>query len=181
VNGKMPEQTIQENKNIFDYCGAAKAKGDWDFIQKQLVQKAPEKYKTYTTLQKREHLKQNGWEQSWSEDNWVRSDASNKEANTGIDTDYAFRNCIGKEAIYEENVLQKTIRYYISNKGCKIIKKNRADGREIQTESGKWMQTNFSQYEQKAWEEYDVDDSYYLDKIYKEIANIKPAQILTLF
>lgn len=77
--------------------------------------------------------------------------------------------------------LQKTIRYYISNHGCKIIKLNKADGREIQTESGKWMQTNFSQYEQKAWEEYDVDDSYYLDKIYKEIANIKPAQILTLF
>jgi hypothetical protein len=38
----------------------------------------------------REYLKANGWEQSWSDDNWVRSDAENKEANTGIDTKYAY-------------------------------------------------------------------------------------------
>jgi len=176
VHGILPEQYLRDNTNIFDYCGAAKAKGDWDFIQKQLVQKAPEKYKTYTTLQKREHLKQNGWEQSWSEDNWVRSDASNKEANTGIDTDYAFRNCIGKEAIYEENVLQKTIRYYISNKGCKIIKKNRADTREIQVEAGTALQTLFNKFEEHFWPDYDVNEKFYLDAIYKEIANINPVK-----
>ena len=38
----------------------------------------------------REYLKANGWEQSWGEDNWVRSDAENKEANCGIDTKYAY-------------------------------------------------------------------------------------------
>jgi hypothetical protein len=38
----------------------------------------------------REYLKANGWEQSWSDDNWVRSEAKNKEANTGIDTKYAY-------------------------------------------------------------------------------------------
>jgi hypothetical protein len=36
-------------------------------------------------------LLKNGWEKSWSEDNWVRSDAKNKEANTGIPTDVAYR------------------------------------------------------------------------------------------
>jgi DNA polymerase elongation subunit (family B) len=36
-------------------------------------------------------LQKNGWEQSWGEDNWVRSDATNKEANTGIPTDRAYQ------------------------------------------------------------------------------------------
>ena len=35
-------------------------------------------------------LQKNGWEQSWGEDNWVRSDATNKEANTGIPTERAY-------------------------------------------------------------------------------------------
>jgi hypothetical protein len=40
---------------------------------------------------KEQYLLSNGWEKSWSEDNWVRSDAKNKEANTGIPTDVAYR------------------------------------------------------------------------------------------
>jgi DNA polymerase elongation subunit (family B) len=36
-------------------------------------------------------LQKNGWEQSWDEDNWVRSDATNKEANTGRSTDLAYQ------------------------------------------------------------------------------------------
>jgi|694.fasta_scaffold19959_2 DNA polymerase elongation subunit (family B) len=41
--------------------------------------------------QKEKFLLNNGWEKSWSEDNWVRSDAKNKEANNGIPTDFAYR------------------------------------------------------------------------------------------
>jgi hypothetical protein len=40
---------------------------------------------------KEQYLLSNGWEKSWSEDNWVRRDAKNKEANTGIPTDVAYR------------------------------------------------------------------------------------------
>ena len=40
---------------------------------------------------KEQYLLSNGWEKSWSEDNWVRSDAKNKEANTGIPTDFAYQ------------------------------------------------------------------------------------------
>lgn len=35
-------------------------------------------------------LRENGWETSWSEDNWVKSKAKNKEANTGITTKSAY-------------------------------------------------------------------------------------------
>jgi hypothetical protein len=84
---------------------------------------------------------------------------------------------------YIEQPLQNTIRYYISNRGCKIVKRNKTDLREIQVESGKWMQTVFNTYQEKSWEEYGVNENYYLDKIYKEISNIKPPiiQQLTLF
>ena len=70
--------------------------------------------------------------------------------------------------------LQKIVRYYISNKGCKILKRHRSDGREIQIESGRWMQTIFDKYEEAEWKDYDINDAYYLDKIYKEIHNVCP-------
>lgn len=124
INDVPPEKYLLENRNIFDYCGGVKAKGDWQF---QAIS--------------------------------VQDGAIHKES------------------------LQKTIRYYISNSGCKIVKVNKTDAREIQIESGKWMQTDFSKSLEKKWEEYDINEGYYLDKIYKEIANICPPESkqLTLF
>lgn len=124
VNDVPPERTLMENKNILDYCAGVKIKGDWEFHE----------------------------------------------------------TCIVNRAI-ETSVLQKTIRYYIANKGCKILKINKVDGREIQLESGKWMQQDLSEFQNKTWDEYDVNEEYYLDKIYKEIHNICPPvkQQLTLF
>lgn len=74
----------------------------------------------------------------------------------------------------QEKELQSTIRYYVSKTGCKIIKKNYQDGRETQLEAGKWLQTIFNVYEKKTWEEYGVDEDYYLEEIYKEITNLIP-------
>jgi len=72
---------------------------------------------------------------------------------------------------HEEN-LQKINRYFISNKGVKIIKVNKNDKREIQLESGRWMQTIFNDSIVKEWEHYDINEKYYLDAIEKEIDNI---------
>jgi len=174
VHDIPPEKFLLDNRNIFDYCLGVKSKGDWEFVQKQVIQKAPDKYLYYTKAQKHDHLKENGWQQSWDDDNWVRSDASNKEANTGISTEQAFAFSIGKEGAYEEKVLQKVIRYYISENGCKIVKRNKKDMRQIQLESGTWMMTEMNQYIELPWEEYAVDESYYLENIYKEIYNIAP-------
>lgn len=123
VNDKLPEQSIAENKNIFDYCGGVKIKGEWKFIS----------------------------------------------------------TCILDGDIIKEE-LQKTVRYYISNRGCKITKTNIIDGREIQIESGKWLLTDMSKLVKKPWEEYDIDTSYYIDRVYKEISNvINNNNQLTLF
>lgn len=115
VNDILPEQFLQDNRNIFDYCAGVKIKGDWEFQQ----------------------------------------------------------TCIIDREITRQT-LQKTLRYYISTKGCKIYKVHKHDKREIQLESGKWMQQLFNLYEDKPWADYNIDESYYLDKIYKEINNIIP-------
>ena len=123
IENKLPEQFLQENRNIFDYCAGVKIKGDWEFQQ----------------------------------------------------------TCIINREITRQS-LQKTLRYYISKGGCKIYKVNMSDDREIQLESGKWMQQLFNFYEEKTWAQYDIDESYYLDKIYREINNIIPKKTqLTLF
>jgi len=123
VNDIPPDKYLADNRNIFDYCGGVKIKGDWEFVQ----------------------------------------------------------TCVKNgEVTYEK--LQPTLRYYVSEKGCKIIKRNIHDKREIQLESGRWMQELFINYEKKDWKDYHVDDRYYLEAIEKEINNIiKPVRQLTLF
>ncbi len=123
VNDIPPDKYLADNRNIFDYCGGVKIKGDWEFVQ----------------------------------------------------------TCVKNgEVTYEK--LQPTLRYYVSEKGCKIVKRNIHDKREIQLESGRWMQELFINYEKKDWKDYHVDDRYYLEAIEKEINNIiKPIRQLTLF
>ena len=73
-----------------------------------------------------------------------------------------------------EKTLQSTLRYYVSNKGGKLVKKNIEDGREIQIEAGKWLTTDYCVAVKKPWEEYDVNEKFYLDKIYREIEILIP-------
>lgn len=80
---------------------------------------------------------------------------------------------VSKEGI-STTELQKTLRYYISKNGKKITKVNKTDKREIQIEAGKYLCTEFNKFEEKKWEEYDIDESYYLKEIKKEIEAISP-------
>jgi hypothetical protein len=72
-----------------------------------------------------------------------------------------------------EKSLQKTVRYYIKNKGVKLIKYH-TDGREQQLEAGKWLQQVYNLHEPQPFESYDIDTNYYLQKINKEILGINP-------
>jgi len=119
VNGVKPEDYLSKNTNIYDYCGAVKAKGDWNFKLTEIVQN----------------------------DN--------------------------NESVIKDTKLQKLNRYYISKTGHKIIKYN-PDGREIQTEAGKWRQTlcnNMSTIDLDI-NNLDINYDYYLERIYKEIETI---------
>ena len=78
-----------------------------------------------------------------------------------------------EDGILKQENLQKINRYYISDKGVKLIKRNKNDGREIQLEAGKWIQTVFNQVkEQENWDDYNINQKYYLHAIEKEINNI---------
>ena len=115
VHNIEPWITLTSNKNIFDFCGGVKIKGDWEFVQHNVV---------------------------------------NGE--------------------YRTSKLQHTLRYYMSIEGSKIIKTHRSDGREIQIEAGKWMQTLYIDHEDKELENYNINYDYYLDKVNKEIENFNP-------
>lgn len=78
------------------------------------------------------------------------------------------------EGSASKEALQKTLRYYISTNGSKIIKTNKSDGRQIQLESGKWLQTVFNTHQDKPWDEYQINYQYYLDAIKRELMNIVP-------
>jgi hypothetical protein len=86
--------------------------------------------------------------------------------------DWFFINQEVKEGVYHQEELKKLVRYYNSKRGSKLVKAN-PDGRKIQLESGNVYQTIFNKFEDKPWDEYEVDTKYYLDKIYSEIAKIE--------
>lgn len=77
-----------------------------------------------------------------------------------------------KDGLFTEEKLNRIVRYYLSNKGCKLIKRH-PDQREIQLESGYAMITVYNVAEQKSFKDYDLDMGYYLKHINKEIENIE--------
>jgi hypothetical protein len=116
VEGIAPEEFLKENRNIFDYCGGVKIKGDWKYVEKHI-----------------------------------------------------------KNGVYAEKKLQNTIRYYICNSGSKIVKINKSDSREIQTEAGKWLQQVYINHiEDMPFDDYEINYKYYLENIRKEIEGLEP-------
>lgn len=76
------------------------------------------------------------------------------------------------KGVINETQMQKTNRYYISKSGVKLVKRHTTDGREIQIESGQWLQTVYNKEDGRVFNDCDINEDYYLDRIYKEINNI---------
>jgi hypothetical protein len=78
-----------------------------------------------------------------------------------------------KNGELNEEELQKINRYFISKDGVKIIKVNKKDAREIQLESGRWLQTVYNKMKvEPKWETYNINKGYYLQAIESEINSI---------
>lgn len=92
-----------------------------------------------------------------------------------IKGDWKYVQTFMKDGVYREENLQNTVRYYISKSGSKILKKNKYDGRVIQVEAGKWMQTVYNKHEPKNISDYNIDYDYYINKVKKEIEGITPS------
>ena len=95
-----------------------------------------------------------------------------------------FDFCAGKKIIgdwkfyaeYPENreKLQKTIRYYVSNTGAKLVKENFTDGRRSLLEAGPWYQKLYLKHTKADFSKYDINYTYYLKKINDEINKLEP-------
>ncbi len=97
--------------------------------------------------------------------------------------DWEFKGICVVDGEVKESHMQKVVRYYISNGGCKIVKVNKSDGRRISTIAGPWLQHEFNLFQELPWDQYDVNDSFYLNEIYKEIGalSIGKSKQLSLF
>ena len=91
-----------------------------------------------------------------------------------IKGEWKFEEHLVEDRVYTEKPLQHTIRYYVSNRGSKIVKRHLTDGRDIQVEAGKWLQTLYIDHEERDISEYDINYNYYLTKVKKEIDSLEP-------
>jgi hypothetical protein len=91
-----------------------------------------------------------------------------------IKGDWRFEEHFVENGDYKEKSLQHTIRYYISKTGSKIIKRNNSDGRDIQVEAGKWLQTVYVDHVDKPITEYNLNYDYYVNKVRREIESLEP-------
>ena len=87
--------------------------------------------------------------------------------------DWFFSSSCFVDGAIVNTTLHKIVRAYISEDGCKIYKHNKVDHRVFQVEAGAPKQTVFNIAEQKKWPEYNVNEAYYISKIYKEINKIE--------
>ncbi len=103
-------------------------------------------------------------------------------AGVKIRGDWHFVQRYIKDGEFRDEKLQKLVRYFISDKGVKLFKCH-ADGREIQLESGIWVQQVFNKFVDKPFPEYRVNMRYYLEQIYQEIEAVEGVKThqLTLF
>jgi hypothetical protein len=87
---------------------------------------------------------------------------------------WKFKHSYVKNNKVHTDNLQKTLRYYVSNSGTKIIKHNTTDGRDINVEAGHWLQTIFNTLEEKEFIDYNIDKKFYIDRINREIKAMQP-------
>lgn len=97
-------------------------------------------------------------------------------------SDWVFEETINDKGNIYRKTLSKVVRYYMSNEGNRILKRNILDGREISVEASVAHKlTTFNQYVEKKWPQYNVNTGYYLSKIYEEIRALEQSKQLSLF
>ncbi len=170
VHDIKPEDYLTSNRNILEYCGGARSRGDWKFVE-HYIETEESINLNVPTEHKIKAIEEKGFIPAYEEGYWIKP-VHDIHKVKGWSTNFVYTAIMKGEPVKRD--IQKTVRYYVSKKGSKIVKVNKLDAREIQVISGKWMQSVFNIHLEKPWEEYGVDESYYLDRIYKEIKSLMP-------
>jgi hypothetical protein len=174
----VPYDLYKEENNKF-YVASTKCKGEFEFDNI-----AYHKNKSYLVIRKGifNYLIHNILPEKYVETNKNIFDYC---AGSKIKGNWHFTALSIKDGKYHEEKLQSTIRFYISNKGCKIVKRHDSDGRQIQEQAGPWEQTVYNYAEEKEWEDYDINYNFYVGEIYEGIAaitrDLRKGEQLTIF
>lgn len=177
IKNKNPHYKFKVDGNKFFYA-AAKMKGRFDFYglalhknkSKLVIPKAVYNYFIHDILPE-EYLKKN-------------RDILDYCIGGKSKGDWQITSRYVDNGQFKEEKLQKINRYYISRNGVKLTKVHKTDGREIQLEAGKWLQTVFNKMECKPkWNSYNINIGYYLEAVEQEINNILnvPSKQMKLF
>jgi hypothetical protein len=100
-----------------------------------------------------------------------------------VNSEWGIKAVYVKDGVVMHEKQQSVIRYYISQKGVKLIKFNELDGREERLEAESLSRV-FNVYEECEWSDYGVDIRYYVNAVYNEIDKLVPyykQTSLTLF
>ena len=110
-------------------------------------------------------------EESLSENNNIFDWMAGVRLNSG----WTFKQtCVTDGDLLNEE-LQKTVRYFIANKGCKIIKYHKSSGRAIKLEAQNCLEYVLLKYDkERDFKSYPIDIKFYERMIRKEIENILP-------
>lgn len=132
LDGTPVEQTIRNCKDIFDFCISQKIGKEYGMEMVSLADKKTESHSAYTDTMKIAFLRANGWRNAWTNTNWVREKEDNDYAGSNLEE--AFEICWQEknfsERVIETQELQKTNRFFVSNGGGVLQKR---DGRTKKT------------------------------------------------
>lgn len=183
VNGVGVETTIRNHKNIFDFCAGVRARST-DIKGKSWYElhSINNSIKKYSYEEKRNFLVQQGYIEI-AKDFWRHPDWQGNM--TGISTD----DYMPKHEPLSKQKLNKTVRYFISNKG-KWLYKCYEDGSQSHVEAplnlGKMKKDWKVTYFNKSWkcnnfDDYGIDYSYYIHKARELVYQIENKSQLQLF
>lgn len=178
----LKEYLVANKRNIFDFCAGVKATKGWEFRMRSMskhielqnldddIKKKEDKIKRINL--KIEDVKNGIYNRNTTKlkNEGVSDEAIIAEFSKEIDEINIEINNLKSTVDDEYQKQQKTVRYYISVDGSKLIKCH-IDGRQNEVNAGKWLTTVFNKYEEK--DEYNINYEFYINKINEIIEKIK--------
>ena len=152
------EESLRNNKNIYDFCKTFNATHGWTCDTSDI------EYKDISYSEAVGKLTDKGWYEAYAKGFFISPNSGNLGAVHLLEE--------GNKTKLYKNVVkqQKTNRYYISKNG-KTFRKIK-DDKIIEIEAGGNLVVIFNRYDEKEFEEYNIDYDYYIKECEKIIFTI---------
>lgn len=176
LNGIPVEQTIRSSKDIMDFCLSQKIGREYGMEMVSLTDKKTESPTAFSDVMKVQFLRANGWRNAWTDTNWVKEDEDNDYA--GVELDDAFLMCWNEkhfsEKVIETQELQKTNRFYVSNGGGVLQKRDGKSKKTIGLMVGESVRILNDYDPAVLFEDYKVNMEWYIRQAKDFVEEIEP-------